>query len=112
MPPTACPLSVQVLIYKALGVEQPTFGHVSLILAGDKSKLSKRCLPCRLPKCASLDALKAQVETVCPFRRLRCSCLAKVFVLQLTHCAPELEPKPLYGRRATKIINVQSATVQ
>ena len=30
------------LIYKALGFEQPTFGHVSLILAGDKSKLSKR----------------------------------------------------------------------
>jgi len=35
---------VQVLIYNALGFEQPTFGHVSLILAGDKSKLSKRCL--------------------------------------------------------------------
>ena len=33
---------LQVLIYKALGFEQPTFGHVSLILAADKSKLSKR----------------------------------------------------------------------
>ena len=32
----------QVLIYRALGWETPTFGHVSLILAPDKSKLSKR----------------------------------------------------------------------
>jgi len=32
----------QVLIYKALGFPQPTFGHMSLILAPDKSKLSKR----------------------------------------------------------------------
>ena len=32
----------QVLIYKALGFPQPTFGHVSLILAPDRSKLSKR----------------------------------------------------------------------
>jgi glutamyl-tRNA synthetase len=32
----------QVLIYKALGFPTPTFGHMSLILAPDKSKLSKR----------------------------------------------------------------------
>ena len=32
----------QVIIYRALGFAQPTFGHVSLILAPDKSKLSKR----------------------------------------------------------------------
>lgn len=32
----------QVLIYQALGFAKPTFGHVSLILAPDKSKLSKR----------------------------------------------------------------------
>ena len=32
----------QVLIYNALGFPTPTFGHVSLILAPDKSKLSKR----------------------------------------------------------------------
>jgi glutamyl-tRNA synthetase len=32
----------QVLIYKALGFPIPTFGHMSLILAPDKSKLSKR----------------------------------------------------------------------
>lgn len=32
----------QVLIYQALGFQEPTFGHVSLILAPDKSKLSKR----------------------------------------------------------------------
>ncbi len=32
----------QVLIYKALGWKQPQFSHVSLILAPDKSKLSKR----------------------------------------------------------------------
>ena len=32
----------QVLIYQALGFQQPAFGHVSLILAPDKSKLSKR----------------------------------------------------------------------
>ena len=30
------------LIYQALGFPTPTFGHVSLILAPDKSKLSKR----------------------------------------------------------------------
>lgn len=30
------------LIYEALGFSIPTFGHVSLILAPDKSKLSKR----------------------------------------------------------------------
>ena len=33
---------LQVLIYQALGFKEPTFGHVSLILAPDKSKLSKR----------------------------------------------------------------------
>ena len=32
----------QVLIYKALGMAPPAFGHMSLILAPDKSKLSKR----------------------------------------------------------------------
>ncbi|PNW80349.1 hypothetical protein CHLRE_07g313700v5 [Chlamydomonas reinhardtii] len=32
----------QMLIYQALGFPVPTFGHVSLILAPDKSKLSKR----------------------------------------------------------------------
>lgn len=32
----------QVLIYQALGFPTPVFGHVSLILAPDKSKLSKR----------------------------------------------------------------------
>lgn len=32
----------QLLIYRALGLPEPTFGHVSLILAPDKSKLSKR----------------------------------------------------------------------
>ena len=32
----------QVLIYQALGFAKPVFGHVSLILAPDKSKLSKR----------------------------------------------------------------------
>ena len=33
---------MQVMIYKALGWRQPQFSHVSLILAPDKSKLSKR----------------------------------------------------------------------
>lgn len=33
---------IQVLIYNAFGWQAPTFAHVSLILAGDKSKLSKR----------------------------------------------------------------------
>ena len=33
---------MQVLIYQALGFKEPTFGHVSLILAPDKSKLPKR----------------------------------------------------------------------
>lgn len=33
----------QMLLYKALGFEPPVFGHMSLILAPDKSKLSKRC---------------------------------------------------------------------
>jgi glutamyl-tRNA synthetase len=32
----------QVLLYRALGEEPPQFGHVSLILAPDRSKLSKR----------------------------------------------------------------------
>jgi glutamyl/glutaminyl-tRNA synthetase len=32
----------QMLVYQALGFEQPQFGHMSLILAPDKSKLSKR----------------------------------------------------------------------
>ncbi|KAF5840403.1 non-discriminatory gln-glu-trna synthetase, partial [Dunaliella salina] len=35
----------QVLIYDALGFPRPVFSHVSLILAPDKSKLSKRCNP-------------------------------------------------------------------
>ena len=33
---------MQVLIYEAFGWKVPDFAHVSLILAGDKSKLSKR----------------------------------------------------------------------
>lgn len=33
----------QMLIYEALGYPTPQFGHMSLILAPDKSKLSKRC---------------------------------------------------------------------
>jgi len=32
----------QILIYEALGLEAPTFGHMPLILAPDRSKLSKR----------------------------------------------------------------------
>jgi glutamyl-tRNA synthetase len=32
----------QVLIYRALGMQVPSFGHLPLILAEDKSKLSKR----------------------------------------------------------------------
>lgn len=32
----------QMLLYRALGHKPPTFGHVSLILAPDKTKLSKR----------------------------------------------------------------------
>lgn len=32
----------QLLIYDSLGYEAPQFGHMSLILAPDKSKLSKR----------------------------------------------------------------------
>jgi len=32
----------QVLVYRALGAQPPAFGHVSLILAEDRSKLSKR----------------------------------------------------------------------
>lgn len=32
----------QILIYKALGVEPPLFGHVPMILGPDKKKLSKR----------------------------------------------------------------------
>ena len=34
--------SAQVLVYQGLGWPPPTFAHVSLILAPDKSKLSKR----------------------------------------------------------------------
>ena len=32
----------QILIYKALGIKQPLFGHVPMILGPDKKKLSKR----------------------------------------------------------------------
>lgn len=32
----------QILIYEALGVESPKFGHLGMILAPDRSKLSKR----------------------------------------------------------------------
>lgn len=48
---------LQMLLYKALGFEPPIFGHMSLILAADKSKLSKRCAaaqrlsPCPAPGC-------------------------------------------------------------
>ena len=35
-------MRAQVLIYRALGFTPPAFGHVSLILAPDRSKLSKR----------------------------------------------------------------------
>lgn len=39
---TWLPPVLQVLIYQALGFTPPVFGHMSLILAPDKSKLSKR----------------------------------------------------------------------
>ena len=32
----------QILIYEALGAEVPKFGHLGMILAPDRSKLSKR----------------------------------------------------------------------
>jgi nondiscriminating glutamyl-tRNA synthetase len=32
----------QILIYQALGLPLPTFGHISLILGKDRSKMSKR----------------------------------------------------------------------
>ena len=32
----------QILIYEALGIDMPEFGHVSLILGSDRSKMSKR----------------------------------------------------------------------
>lgn len=32
----------QILIYRALGLEEPTFGHVPMILGPDRQKLSKR----------------------------------------------------------------------
>lgn len=32
----------QILIYKALGLQEPTFAHISLILGKDRSKMSKR----------------------------------------------------------------------
>lgn len=32
----------QVLIYRALGLDEPKFGHISLILGKDRSKMSKR----------------------------------------------------------------------
>ncbi len=35
-------LLTQLLVYEALGFTPPRFGHMSLILAPDKSKLSKR----------------------------------------------------------------------
>ncbi len=41
-PAPALPPAPQVLIYQSLGFPTPVFGHVSLILAPDKSKLSKR----------------------------------------------------------------------
>ncbi len=81
---------VQVLIYKALGFEQPTFGHVSLILAGDKSKLSKRCTLRNLPR----HALCPSFHATCTELRFRRSALPLVAVSmlcgvysQLTCCA-------------------------
>jgi glutamyl/glutaminyl-tRNA synthetase len=35
-------LCLQLLVYNALGFTPPVFAHMSLILAPDKSKLSKR----------------------------------------------------------------------
>ncbi len=32
----------QILIYRALGAELPTFGHVPMVLGGDRTRLSKR----------------------------------------------------------------------
>ena len=40
--PVLCPAAAQMLIYQGLGFKVPQFGHMSLILAPDKSKLSKR----------------------------------------------------------------------
>ena len=46
------------MIYDALGFPRPVFGHVSLILAPDKSKLSKRCARARAcPKTVKRTAI-------------------------------------------------------
>lgn len=59
-----CLSAPQVLIYQALGFTPPTFGHMSLILAPDKSKLSKR------HGATSVGEFKQQVHgrIVCPER--------------------------------------------
>lgn len=35
-------MCLQILIFQALGFTPPVFGHLSLILAPDRSKMSKR----------------------------------------------------------------------
>ena len=69
------PTLLQMLLYKALGFEPPVFGHMSLILAPDKSKLSKRCAAecfgsslctwCRRAGCSSEQASHCFCFQVC-----------------------------------------------
>lgn len=42
LPYYSAPPHTQLLVYDALGFDRPAFAHMSLILAPDKSKLSKR----------------------------------------------------------------------
>jgi hypothetical protein len=69
---TCCglPLCLQLLVYDALGFTPPVFGHMSLILAPDKSKLSKR------HGATSVGDFKAQVRLAVQYLSLDATAVA------------------------------------
>jgi hypothetical protein len=77
---------LQLLVYDALGFTPPVFGHMSLILAPDKSKLSKR------HGATSVGDFKAQVRLFgrCLHSKLLCTLVAwyHCCIRDVPFCAP------------------------
>jgi tRNA synthetases class I (E and Q), catalytic domain len=95
----------QLLVYEALGFQPPKFGHMSLILAPDKSKLSKRhgatsvgefrqqvrsAVCVQFPQCCACNAVRAMPfkhRSSCVCSLIGCTFTAPVHLHRHTACS-------------------------